>query len=88
MSGEIDFGELEDALETLTIASEGKLIAFVPPDESEPAVEALRDHPLGQEVVRIGAVTEEHRGMVLARTGIGGRRVVDMPLGELLPRIC
>ena len=72
----------------LTVANEGKLIAFVPSEEAEEALEAMRAHPLGQEAARIGVVTEEHPGMVLARTGIGGRRVVDMPLGELLPRIC
>jgi hydrogenase expression/formation protein HypE len=72
----------------LTVANEGKLIAFVPPEEAEAALETMQAHPLGREVARIGVVTEEHPGMVLARTGIGGRRVVDMPLGELLPRIC
>jgi hydrogenase expression/formation protein HypE len=72
----------------LTVANEGKLIAFVPPEEAEAALEALQAHALGQEAARIGAITEEHPGMVLARTPIGGRRVVDMPLGELLPRIC
>jgi hydrogenase expression/formation protein HypE len=72
----------------LTVANEGKLIAFVPPEEAEAALEAIRAHPLGREAAQIGVVTEEHPGMVLARTGIGGRRVVDMPLGELLPRIC
>ena len=72
----------------LTVANEGKLIAFVPPEEAEVALEALQAHPLGQEAARIGVVTKEHPGMVLARTPIGGRRIVDMPLGELLPRIC
>jgi hydrogenase expression/formation protein HypE len=72
----------------LTVANEGKLVAFVPPEETEAALGALKAHPLGQEAARIGVVTEEHPGMVLARTAIGGRRVVDMPLGELLPRIC
>jgi hydrogenase expression/formation protein HypE len=72
----------------LTVANEGKLIAFVPPAEAESALEALRSHPLGEDAARIGVVTEEHAGMVLVSTGIGGRRVVDMPLGELLPRIC
>jgi hydrogenase expression/formation protein HypE len=72
----------------LTIANEGKLVAFVPPEEAEAALEALRAHPLGQAAARIGVVTGEHPRMVLARTPIGGRRVVDMPLGELLPRIC
>ncbi len=72
----------------LTVANEGKLVAFVPSEEAEAALDALRTHPLGQEAARIGLVVEEHPGMVLARTSIGGRRVVDMPLGELLPRIC
>jgi hydrogenase expression/formation protein HypE len=72
----------------LTVANEGKFIAFVPAAEAESALEALRSHPLGEGAARIGVVTEEHPGMVLLSTGIGGRRVVDMPLGELLPRIC
>jgi hydrogenase expression/formation protein HypE len=72
----------------LTVANEGKMVAFVPPDEADPALAALRAHPLGKDAARIGIITDEHPGMVLARTGIGGRRVVDLPLGELLPRIC
>ncbi len=72
----------------LTVANEGKLVAIVPPEEAEAALEAMRAHPLGRDAARIGTVTEEHPGLVLARTGIGGRRIVDMPLGELLPRIC
>lgn len=72
----------------LTVANEGKLVAFVPPEEAEAALAALRSHPLGREAVAIGFLTEDHPGMVLARTPIGGRRIVDMPLGELLPRIC
>jgi hydrogenase expression/formation protein HypE len=72
----------------LTVANEGKLVAFVPPEEAQAALDALRAHPLGREAARIGTVTEEHPEMVLAHTPIGGRRVVDMPLGELLPRIC
>lgn len=72
----------------LTVANEGKLVAIVPLEETEVALAAIQAHPLGQEAARIGVVTAEHPGMVLARTAIGGRRVVDMPLGELLPRIC
>jgi hydrogenase expression/formation protein HypE len=72
----------------LTVANEGKVVVFVPPEEADGALYALRAHSLGQDAARIGVVTEDHPGMVLARTGIGGRRVVDMPLGELLPRIC
>lgn len=72
----------------LTVANEGKLVAFVPPEEAEAALAALRAHPLGRDAEAIGFLTEDHPGMVLARTPIGGRRIVDMPLGELLPRIC
>jgi hydrogenase expression/formation protein HypE len=72
----------------LTVANEGKMVVFIPPEEADAALEALQAHPLGENAARIGVVTEEHPGLVLARTGIGGRRVVDMPLGELLPRIC
>jgi hydrogenase expression/formation protein HypE len=75
-------------LDPLYVANEGKLVAIV----AEPAVEAIlaamRAHPLGHEAARIGRVTAEHAGRVVARTGIGGSRVVDMPAGELLPRIC
>jgi hydrogenase expression/formation protein HypE len=72
----------------LTVANEGRLTAFVPPEEAGAALAALRAHPLGAEAASIGVVVDDHPGMVLSRTGIGGRRVVDMPLGELLPRIC
>jgi hydrogenase expression/formation protein HypE len=72
----------------LTVANEGKVLVFVPPEEAEAALDALQTHPLGADAARVGVVTADHPGMVLARTGIGGRRVLDMPLGELLPRIC
>ncbi len=75
-------------LDPLLIANEGKLVAFVPADEAEAALQALRDHPLGAGAARIGTVVEEHPRMVVARTGIGGTRVVDLPLAEQLPRIC
>jgi hydrogenase expression/formation protein HypE len=48
----------------------------------------MRAHPRGAEAGIIGEVVEDHPGMVVARTGLGGTRVVDMPLGEQLPRIC
>jgi len=70
------------------VANEGKLVAIVPLALSEAVLAAMQAHPLGRDAVCIGAVVEEHPGMVTARTGIGGRRVVDMQVGELLPRIC
>jgi hydrogenase expression/formation protein HypE len=75
-------------LDPLYIANEGKLVAFVPEAQAEAALAAMRRHPLGKDAARIGAVTSEHPGMVLAHTAIGGTRVVDLPAGELLPRIC
>ncbi len=56
--------------------------------ESAAALEAMRNHPLGTEAARIGRVTPEHPGIVVARTPIGGKRILDLPFGESLPRIC
>jgi hydrogenase expression/formation protein HypE len=75
-------------LDPLLVANEGKLVAFVPEAAAERVLEAMRGHPLGREAVRIGRVTEEHPGIVLLRTPIGGDRVLDLPFGEVLPRIC
>jgi hydrogenase expression/formation protein HypE len=70
------------------VANEGKLVAVVPRDSGERVLAAMRAHPLGRAAAVIGEVTEAHPGMVVARTGLGGTRVVDLPLGEVLPRIC
>ncbi len=75
-------------LDPLTIANEGKLIAIVAPEQAEAALAAMRNHPLGQEAVMIGTVQEEPPGMVFLRTEIGGIRVLDMLVGDPLPRIC
>jgi hydrogenase expression/formation protein HypE len=75
-------------LDPLYVANEGKLVAFVAPENAEAVLSAMQAHPLGGDAVRIGQVVEEHPRMVTARTGIGGRRVVDMQVGALLPRIC
>ena len=48
----------------------------------------MREHPLGERAAIIGQVTDEHPGMVVARTAIGGKRVVTTLIGEALPRIC
>jgi len=75
-------------LDPFYVANEGKLVAFVPAVHAEAVLAAMQAHPLGTAAARIGQVVAEHPGMVTARTGIGGRRVVDMQVGELLPRIC
>lgn len=75
-------------LDPLYVANEGKLAAMVPAAHAEAVLERMRAHPLGKRAAVVGTVKEEHPGMVVARTGIGGRRVVDMLVGEQLPRIC
>ncbi len=55
---------------------------------ADAVLEAMRAHPLGADSVIIGEAVEAHPGMVVARTGLGGTRVVDLPIGEQLPRIC
>ena len=75
-------------LDPLYVANEGKLVAIVPAEAAEPVLAAMRLNPYGKNAVIIGKVVEAHPGMVTAVTSIGGMRVVDVPAGELLPRIC
>jgi hydrogenase expression/formation protein HypE len=75
-------------LDPLLVATEGKLVAFVPQEHSERVLVALRSHPLGRDAARIGVVTEKHPGFVIMKTPVGGERVLDLPFGEALPRIC
>ncbi len=75
-------------LDPLYIANEGKLVAIVPEDKAESILSAMRRTEYGKEAAIIGRVVSEHPGLVTAKTSIGGMRVVDVPAGELLPRIC
>jgi hydrogenase expression/formation protein HypE len=75
-------------MDPLHIANEGKLIAFVDRADAEQLLTTMRRHPLGREASLIGYATADHPGVVVARTGIGGTRVVDTLIGEQLPRIC
>ena len=75
-------------LDPLYVANEGKLVAFVPPEHADRVLAAMRAHEYGRDAAAIGRCVPEHPGMVVARTGLGGTRVIDMPLGEQLPRIC
>ncbi|QBD82537.1 hydrogenase expression/formation protein HypE [Ktedonosporobacter rubrisoli] len=75
-------------LDPLTIANEGKLLAIVGQEQAAAALNALRSHPLGREATLIGTVQAEPQGMVFLRTEIGGMRVLDMLVGDPLPRIC
>lgn len=75
-------------LDPFYVANEGKLLAIVPHDSAEAVLEAMRAHPLGTKAAIIGEATDEHIGIVVAQTAIGGSRVVDTLVGDQLPRIC
>ena len=75
-------------LDPMYVANEGKLVAILPAEQAEEVLARMQAHPLGQRAAVVGQVKEAHPGIVVARTGIGGRRVVDMLSGEQLPRIC
>lgn len=75
-------------LDPLYIANEGKLVAIVEEQVAERVLQAMRQHELGRDAAIIGRVVAGHPGLVTARTAIGGQRIVDLPAGELLPRIC
>jgi hydrogenase expression/formation protein HypE len=75
-------------LDPLYVANEGKLVAFVRPQDADAVLAAMRQRPEGRDAAIIGEAVEAHAGMVLLETEIGGRRIVDLPFGEQLPRIC
>jgi hydrogenase expression/formation protein HypE len=77
-------------LDPLNVANEGKFVVVVAPEEAEAALGAMRSHALGKEAAEIGEVlSAPDRGpRVTLRTRIGGERVLEMPYGEDLPRIC
>ncbi len=75
-------------LDPLYIANEGKLVAIVAPDVADEVLSVMRANEYGADAAIIGTVTEAHPKRVVAKTAIGGSRVVDLPAGELLPRIC
>jgi hydrogenase expression/formation protein HypE len=75
-------------IDPLHIANEGKLLAVVPAAETDAALAALRADPLGRKAARIGEASTEADGLVIVRTASGGSRVLDMLVGDPLPRIC
>jgi hydrogenase expression/formation protein HypE len=75
-------------IDPLYVANEGKFVAIVPPDELDVALGALRGHPLGRDAVSIGQVRAEPPGLLVMVTAFSGTRIVDMLVGDPLPRIC
>jgi hydrogenase expression/formation protein HypE len=75
-------------LDPLHIANEGKLVAIVPPDKADAILKAMKGHKYGKGAVIIGEVVSNHPRRVVMKTALGASRIIDMPVGELLPRIC
>jgi len=75
-------------LDPLYVANEGKLVAFVAPHAAETVLEAMQSHEHGQAATVIGQVSAKPAGRVVLRTLVGARRILDMLVGEQLPRIC
>jgi hydrogenase expression/formation protein HypE len=75
-------------IDPLYVANEGTLVAFVAPASADAALEAVRAQPGGADAALIGEVREEPPGRVLGRTAFGGHRLIDMLVGDPLPRIC
>jgi hydrogenase expression/formation protein HypE len=75
-------------IDPLYVANEGKFVAIVAAQEAEAAVSALRAHPQGARATVVGEIVPEPPGIVALRTSFGGSRIVDMLVGDPLPRIC
>ncbi|TCJ33848.1 hydrogenase expression/formation protein HypE [Parafrankia sp. BMG5.11] len=75
-------------LDPLYVACEGRMVVIVAPEVAEAALAALRSHPLGADTAVIGRIADDPPGMVLLNTAFGGTRIVDLLVGDPLPRIC
>jgi hydrogenase expression/formation protein HypE len=75
-------------IDPLYVANEGKLVAFVAAEQADAALAAMRALPTGTEAAIVGEVREDPPGRVLGRTTFGGHRLIDMLVGDPLPRIC
>ena len=75
-------------LDPLYVANEGKLIAAVAPEDAEKILKQMKKHRYGRDAAIIGEVKEENPGRVVMKTGLGTTRIIDMLVGEPLPRIC
>lgn len=75
-------------LDPLYIANEGKLVAVVAPEDADSVLAVMKRNRYAGQASIIGEVSNEHRGHVVMKTRIGASRIVDLPTGEILPRIC
>ena len=72
----------------LYVANEGKMVAIVPPRDADKVLTAMRKNKYGKDAAIIGEVMAENPGRVVMKTVLGSHRIVDMLVGDLLPRIC
>jgi len=75
-------------IDPLYVACEGRMVAIVDGSQADAALTALHGHPLGAGATIIGRVKDDPPGLVLLKTTFGGTRIVDMLVGDPLPRIC
>lgn len=75
-------------IDPMYVACEGRAVAVVAPEHADAALSALRAHPLGADAAVIGRVKDDPSGLVLLKTAFGGTRIVDLLVGDPLPRIC
>lgn len=75
-------------IDPLYVACEGRIVVIVDPSAADAAVAALRAHPLGAGATAVGRIAEDPPGLVLLKTGFGGTRIIDLLVGDPLPRIC
>lgn len=75
-------------LDPLYLSNEGKLVAIVPAEFADKLVAAMQAHPAGEQAAIMGEVVEAPAGVVMLNTCFGGWRIVDLLVGEQLPRIC
>jgi hydrogenase expression/formation protein HypE len=75
-------------LDPLYLANEGKLVAVVDPQDARAVIDAIHMNRYGKDAAIIGEVIAEHPGRVVMKTALGTSRIIDMPVGEPLPRIC
>jgi hydrogenase expression/formation protein HypE len=75
-------------MDPMYVPNEGKLVAIVDPSIADAVLMRIREHPRGKDASIIGRVMDQHKGMLAARTRIGGIRIIPLQIGEQIPRIC
>ena len=75
-------------IDPMYVACEGRMVVVVAREQADQALAALRAHPLGEQAAAIGQVADDPPGIVLLKTAFGGTRIVDLLVGDPLPRIC